>query len=244
MIRDRRARLLTTFGAALATAALVAGCGSSHSPTSGNGSSPLPGSALAPAGGVTAPAPTATGHGRPSAAAQSGALAPLSPGAAQARDRDLLAHDRSDRVTTHQGVVHATQPAIQDDDESSPTGAKVQNPCTLVTGAELTAILHEPIAKVVEAPQGPTCIYQPARHGATDLTIAVETAHLSSLRLSLRHAEKVRVADHTSYCGIVTTPMAYTQLPGGQVLVVSAPCQVAATMIHDALPRVRQIAGP
>ncbi len=162
--------------------------------------------------------------------------------ASLSRDRALAAHDHSDRIARSGGVAHASQPDLGHD-ELSPTGAHIQNPCTLVTTEELHAIIHAPIARAVEAPQGPTCIYEPARlHGAY-LTLSVQTARFAVLRSHLRHAFRLTIQGRATYCGILGTPTLYTLLSDGQVLTVSAPCQVAAPMVALALPRVKLIAA-
>jgi len=227
--------------AAIAVAVLLAGCGGSSTHV-GVGAAPTAGGGVGEAS--VAPSNRASASSTPTPAQLDAAAAPSSPQAARARDRYLAAHDRLDHLARGNPVEHATAPPGAGDDEQSPTGATVQNPCTLVTRAQIAGIIHEPVAAGVEAPLGPTCVYHAVRHGGGDFTISVQTARIGALSKLLRHQVHLRIAHHAAYCGIIGEPMMYTELAAGQVLTVGAPCQVAATITADALRHVRENSAP
>jgi len=228
-----------------AGALLLAGCG---------------GTASAPSAG----APARTGATAPSRSADAGspvriayraqragstiayrvALGRVAVPAGTARDRALAAHDHRDRIT-----ITTTRPVVAvrsggPNDEVSATGATAQNPCKLVTAAEVRAIIHAPIARTVIGAQGPTCVYELARRHAY-YTVSVQTATFIKVIAPLHHLVRVTIDRHRTACGMLGgATTLYAKLSGKQVLAVGAPCQVAAAMAAKALPRVRLIAGP
>jgi hypothetical protein len=110
-------------------------------------------------------------------------------------------------------------------------------PCNLVRRSEAAAILGVAVAPLVEAPQGPTCIYR-ASKGSGFITVSVQKAALSKLRKQVRHAKQVAVAERDSLCGTVGRPLLYVPLSSARVLVVTAPCQVARQFASAAVPRI------
>jgi hypothetical protein len=136
--------------------------------------------------------------------------------------------------------VKARPPAPgTDDDEVNSTGAKPVNPCALVSRAEAQTIIGAPVAKAVEAPQGPTCVYSP--QGAKSLiTLAVESMHFSKIQpqAQLRDRISVTIHGHTAYCGVVGTPTMIVPLPAGKYLSVTAPCPIAASFAAKALSHI------
>jgi hypothetical protein len=110
-------------------------------------------------------------------------------------------------------------------------------PCNLVRRSEAAAILGVSVRPLVEAPQGPTCIYRAAK-GQGFITVSVQKAALSKLRKQLRHAKPVAVAQRDSVCGTVGRPLLYVPVSSARVLVVTAPCQVAKQFASAAVPRI------
>lgn len=210
----RRAAILL----ALAPALLAGGCGSGATP---------PKDADAHAGGE------ATAHGGRSAARGTGGgqQSAAAIAAARASTRDI--------AQTPKAPVKAVHPLGMPDDEVNPSGANVVDPCTLVTRAQAQAIVHAPVATPVSAPQGPTCIYTP-RRGPSPITLALEGRAFSKVQQSsqLQHRIAVKVSGHTAYCGVAGTPTLLLPLSQGRLLVIAAPCPIAASFAETALPRI------
>lgn len=215
----RRAAILL----AAAPALLASGCG-------GGGTTPSQ-SADAQAGGGTAhgglSAKRAAGGRQQSAAAIA---------AARASTRNI--------VQTSKTPVKAVDPKGMPDDEVNPSGVNAIDPCTLVSRSQAQAIVHGPVATPVSAPQGPTCIYTP-RRGPSPITLAIEGRAFSKVRQSkhLQHRIAVEVSGRTAYCGIAGTPTLLLPLPQGRLLVIAAPCPIAASFAETALPRIPRSAA-
>ena len=111
-------------------------------------------------------------------------------------------------------------------------------PCTLVTRTEAAKIVRLRLAKPVEAPQGPTCVYRPQKKGASFVTVAVQSVPFKSLSKQLKRSQKIAVARRTAYCGMNGTPILYVPLPGGRVLSIAAQCDVAKQFAATALRRL------
>ena len=112
-------------------------------------------------------------------------------------------------------------------------------PCNLVTRAEAKAILGAPIQALLEAPQGPTCVYR-SKTSKTFITLAVQPLDFDRLRKQMRRPRPVDVAHRPAYCGVYGQPMLYVSLTRGRVLSVGAPCAVARRF---AARGVRRLSG-
>jgi hypothetical protein len=110
-------------------------------------------------------------------------------------------------------------------------------PCNLVRRSEAAAILGAPVQPLIEAPQGPTCIYRTAK-SRSFITVSVERAAISKLRKQLRHSHQVAVAERSSVCGTIGRPLLYVPVSSARVLVVTAPCQVARRFASAAVGRI------
>jgi hypothetical protein len=66
----------------------------------------------------------------------------------------------NDKISNNDSPSAAQMPAGEENDEVSATGAKVENPCRLVSGGEASTILGGTVRTSVGS-QGPTCIYAP-----------------------------------------------------------------------------------
>ena len=99
-------------------------------------------------------------------------------------------------------------------------------PCNLVTPRQARAILGAPIQDPVEAPQGPTCIYQ-TETGTSFVTIALQDRALGGLKKEMRRPEPLAVGDRRAYCGTHGQPTLHVSLGRGSVLSIAAPCSIA-----------------
>jgi hypothetical protein len=112
------------------------------------------------------------------------------------------------------------------------------SPCNLVSRAQARAFVGRQIADVVEAPQGPTCIYRSADKTAGYVTLAVQSQSLASVRRHLRKQHAVAVGGRSAVCGTYGQPMLYASVSGGRVLSIAAPCPVAKRFATTALRRL------
>jgi hypothetical protein len=108
------------------------------------------------------------------------------------------------------------------------------SPCNLVSRSQAKAIVKAPVDELVEAPQGPTCIYQ-SPESASFVTLSVQPGAVDQLKRRLGDRKAVDVADRTAYCGRLGQPQLYVPLSGGRVLTVSARCAVATRFAATAL---------
>lgn len=112
------------------------------------------------------------------------------------------------------------------------------NPCKLVSRAQAQAILGRPLDAPVEAPLGPTCIYQPT--GAKSfVTVALESRSFAVLEPSIRKRKRFQIDGHTAYCGDYGQQTTFVPLANGRVLSVTAPCAIGRLFATDALPRLK-----
>ena len=110
-------------------------------------------------------------------------------------------------------------------------------PC-VVTQGQARAILGAPVLELVEAPQGPTCIYR-AKSGKSFATLAVQTLQFDRLRRKMGQPRRYKVADRTAYCGgHGGQTVLYVPLARGRVLSVTAPCDLARRFAVRAVPRL------
>jgi hypothetical protein len=107
-----------------------------------------------------------------------------------------------------------------------PLAAGASRPCSLVTKSQAAAIVGAPLVEPLEAPQGPTCIYQ-TKSGKPYITLAVQSVSFAKLRKQIHKTRAVAIADRTAYCGTYGEPMLFLPVAGGRVLTISAPCNVA-----------------
>jgi hypothetical protein len=124
------------------------------------------------------------------------------------------------------------------DSENNSTGSGgAANPCRLVTAAQAQAIIGAPVSAQVEAPLGPTCIYQ-LRSSKPSVTLAVEMMSFRQATQHMAHKRSVSVAGHRGYCGKLGSQMLFVQLAGGLVLNVTAPCSAAARLAQVAVSHI------
>jgi hypothetical protein len=111
---------------------------------------------------------------------------------------------------------------------------RATRPCRLVSRAQAGAIVGTRLAKPIEAPQGPTCIYR-AAHGRRMFSLAVQTVPFATLRRQLQRPSPTSVAERRAYCVTVGQPTLYVPLPGDHVLSVQASCAVGKRFALAAL---------
>ena len=99
-------------------------------------------------------------------------------------------------------------------------------PCSLVTKRQARAIVGAPVLEPLEAPQGPTCIYQ-TKARTTYVTLVVQRVDFAKLRKQIRNPRSVSIAGRTGYCGSYGRHMLVVPVKGGRTLTISAPCRMA-----------------
>jgi hypothetical protein len=179
----------------------------------------------------------------PSASASSSAAAAVAAGgegggrvrrpSSQPVGRDIVSDQGAHHIAKARGIGN------EPNDEVNASGAKTQNPCTLVSASEAQAIIGKPVGEPTEAPQGPTCIYRP--QGATSfITLAVESKDFSKIepQSQLHGRMSLTVDGHAAYCGTAGAQTLIVPLPGGKFMAVSAPCPLAASFAAKALSRL------
>jgi len=111
------------------------------------------------------------------------------------------------------------------------------SPCNLVSRARARAVIGKPIDEPIEAPQGPTCIYR-AEGAKSFVTVAVQPMPIERIKKQLRNRRQVDVSQRAAYCGTFGQEVLYLPLERGQVLSITAPCDVAEKLATAALPRL------
>jgi hypothetical protein len=135
--------------------------------------------------------------------------------------------------------VRAHNIGQEPDDEVNSSGAKTQNPCTLVSRSQAQAILGRHLDAPVDAPQGPTCIYR-ARGSSGQITLAVDSTEFSTVKpqAQLKDRMSLTVAGHAAFCGSAGGPKLILPLSVAKFVVITAPCPVAAAFAVRALSRL------
>lgn len=121
--------------------------------------------------------------------------------------------------------------------EQRGTGVAPLNPCTLVTRAEAGAILGERIVGLHQAPQGPTCIYEP-RKAKSLVTMAIQLTAFDPKKQPARNVTRVMLRGHKAYCVKDHGLAMLVPLAAGHVLRVAAPCPIASGFASKALARL------
>ena len=212
---------------ALALTPALAACGGASSKDSAASTAAQPGGqAIAPSTALeqsATPAAAATSKATSSAKASAGA-SHKGPKVATAPDPVSSSH-------------HAAKARHRAKNEQRGTGVAPLNPCTLVTRAEAGAILGRPIAGLHQAPQGPTCIYEPRKAKAL-VTMAIELTPFDPKKQSAKNVTRVTLRGHKAYCVNDHGLAMLVPLAAGHVLRVSAPCPIASGFASKALARL------
>jgi hypothetical protein len=112
------------------------------------------------------------------------------------------------------------------------------DPCALVSRAEAQAISGRPMSTPIDAPLGPTCIYQP-RDAANFITLTVASKSFATISRTIRNPRRVDLGGHTAYCGTYGQPTTFVPLSRGRVLTVTAPCAIGIRFAARAVPRLK-----
>lgn len=157
-------------------------------------------------------------------------------------DGTQLDEPKPTSTKTQQGstAMHAGKPMVappetpRQQKEQAPSASR---PCSLVTKAEAREIIGAPIVEPLQAPQGPTCIYQ-TESGKPYVTIAGQDTSIGQLREQLSDRVAVSVAGRAGYCGTAGGPVLYVPLSDGRTLVVAARCEMARRFAARAFGRL------
>lgn len=141
---------------------------------------------------------------------------------------------RPDPITAKNHTVRARHRAKN---EQRGTGVAPLNPCSLVTRAEAGAILGRPIVGLHQAPQGPTCIYEPRKAGGL-VTMAIQLTPFDPKKQPARNVTRVTLRGHNAYCVKDHGLVMLVPLAAGHVLRVTAACPIASGFASKALARL------
>lgn len=122
-------------------------------------------------------------------------------------------------------------------DRQTDSPERRQSVCNLVTRKEAGRIVGKPLRQLVEAPQGPTCIY---RGEGAFVTVSIQAQSYRALRESLRKREPVDVGDGRRAVCSPAGRQLIVALPDSKVLSVGADCSTATRFAARALPRLRR----
>lgn len=136
------------------------------------------------------------------------------------------------------GKVQKARPSQTKEIDENPGPPKAANPCKLVSRSEAQSIVGHSIAASIEAPLGPTCIYELGGSKGGQITLQVERLSYGQATHQLSKRTRVNVGDRKALCGNLGTQMLFVPLAGGQVLHVTAPCAVAQRFAALALRRL------
>lgn len=135
------------------------------------------------------------------------------------------------------GKVVRARPNQNPEDNDGQAGVKALNPCKLVSRSEARSITGQAVAASIEAPLGPTCIYQFAGSNS-QVTVSIESASFAQVTHQMSKKTRVDVGSRQAYCGTLGTAMLYVPVAMGRVLHVTAPCRVAQHFASLALSRL------
>jgi hypothetical protein len=141
---------------------------------------------------------------------------------------------RRDPISAKNHTVRARHRAKN---EQRGTGVAPLNPCSLVTRAEAGAILGRPIVGLHQAPQGPTCIYEP-RKAKSLVTMAIQLTPFDPKKQPAKNVTRVTLRGHKAYCVKDHGLAMLVPLAAGHVLRVAAPCPIASGFASKALARL------
>lgn len=119
-----------------------------------------------------------------------------------------------------------------------PAAPSARRPCSLVTRSQATTILGARIREPLEAPQGPTCIYQTSSGKQVAISLTVQSTDYTRLRSQISNRRTIAIADRAGVCGRFGQPMLYLPLGGNRVLTISGPCATASRFAEKAVPHL------
>jgi hypothetical protein len=148
----------------------------------------------------------------------------------QARNTRL----REQRAAKDRSGGHAATAGPRKQKAQAPSA---DQPCSLVSKTQARAIIGAAILEPLQAPQGPTCIYQ-TKTGKPYITLAVQAASYTRLQRQVRRRHSVAVANRHGICGSFGRSMLYLPIGGGRVLSIAGPCGIASRFAAQALPHL------
>jgi hypothetical protein len=235
--QHRRSPYLLTSASAIACAAAiaVAGCGGSSSQhttthTQAGRQTPLQSN---PDVGAARPQLEASAHG--GQGVQGGHRAQAGQGGHGKAAQGALSKRADERMAAAGKVQRARGGTT--DHELPATTPKPLNPCRLVSRAEAGSIAGRTVTASIEAPLGPTCVYQFSAP-KSNITLTIESMSFSQVTHQMQKRTAVTVAGHRAVCGQLGAGMLFAPLSGGRVLNVTAPCSVAQRFAALALSRL------
>jgi hypothetical protein len=199
--------------------------------TACGGSSSQPDQATTPGGELAGPSAALHQTATP---ADTAAKSASGGKASASRDSGTPHASRRDPISAKSHTVRARHRAKN---EQRGTGVAPLNPCSLVTRAEAGAILGRPIVGLHQAPQGPTCIYEP-REAKGLVTMAIELTPFDPNRQPVKNVTRVTLRGHRAYCVKDHGLAMLVPLAAGHVLRVAAPCPIASRFASKALARL------
>jgi hypothetical protein len=166
------------------------------------------------------------------------AASPASIVAAQKRTQAHNERRRAARAKAEAAKANAGEPTSRGPRRQHAAAPSANRPCSLVTKAQARKIVGVPIVEPLEAPQGPTCIYQ-SKAGKQLITLTVlRTTDFARLKAQVRKLHAVSVADHSAVCGSYGQPMLYLPLAGGRLLSIAGACDMASRFAAKAVPHL------
>lgn len=210
------------------SAVLLTACGGGEDAAQ----TPAPGTPENPLQALPNPAPTRVPPTSEAGVEKGGA--PETPKTPEARKAAIVkAQQRVQAQNTRARSKRAAAKAGRSSSQAAPGSRRqkalapsASRPCSLVSTTQARAIIGSAILAPLEAPQGPTCIYQ-TKSGTPYITLAVQTVDFAKLRKQIRNTRSISVASRTAYCGTYGKPMLFLPVTGGRVLSITAPCTLA-----------------
>lgn len=147
---------------------------------------------------------------------------------------------RSTKTQQGSTALHRSEPMVAPPEtprQHKEQSTSANRPCSLVSKAQARQIIGAPIIDPLEAPQGPTCIYQTAS-GKPYVTLTVRKTSMAALRDQMRDRREVSVAGRTAYCGTMGGPVLHLPLSDDRVLSLAATCAMAQRFAAAAVERL------
>jgi hypothetical protein len=215
-----------------ASAVFLTACGGDSSTKAAPGSPENPLQALPNPAPTRVPPTDETGRAAKSRSS-AGAAAETKPKSVIAAQQATQSRNEAGRAKRAR-AKDAARVASRKQRDSAPTAKR---PCSLVTKAQAQAIIGVPILAPLEAPQGPTCIYQ-SKTGKQYVTLTVQNTDFARLKAQVGKRREVAVSTRTAVCGSFGRPMLYLPLDGGRVLSIAGACGVASRFAAKAVPHL------
>lgn len=218
------------------SAVLLTACGGGEDAAQ----TPAPGTPENPLQALPNPAPTRVPPTSEAGVEKGGA--PETPKTPEARKAAIVkAQQRVQAQNTRARSKRAAAKAGRSSSQAAPGSRRqkalapsASRPCSLVSTTQARAIIGSAILAPLEAPQGPTCIYQ-TKSGKPYITLAIEKTSYARLQDQISKRRNIAVADRRGVCGTFGRPVLYMPLGNGRVLSVAGPCSLASRFAARAI---------